>query len=326
MTSHTIGIDIGGTKISCALVEVKKEVQHNGALYPFKLITRARVATERRRGYEQAIAKIVKLVQEVKQGQPLAGIGIGIPGSVDRRMRMQNGNTLMLTDKDICTDIRTALNLPDIKCVADNDANCFALAEAYGNIGQGLAQDFGIPMREQVSIGLILGTGLGAGMVKHGITWHGKDYSAFEVGHSVFRRDGLMCYCGRRGCAEQYLSGSALEACFRRRSYGKHAPNVVAKDVFALAELGDPAAVATIHEYRQNLASLLADLANIFDPHYFVLGGGISIQKSIYQTLATDMQRELFCPANPAKIFQHQHGDDAGVIGAALLPLLSEQN
>lgn len=325
MTNHVIGVDIGGTKISCALVEVKvREVPHEGTLYPFRLVARARVATERQRGYEQAISKIAKLVQEVRQGQELAGIGVGIPGSVDRKMRMQNGNTLMLKDKDICADIRTALNLPDIKYVADNDANCFALAEAYGNIGQGLAQDSGIPLQEQVSIGLILGTGLGAGMVRHGQAWSGKDYSAFEIGHSVFRRDGLMCYCGRRGCAEQYLSGSALEACFRRRSYGKRASDMIAKDIFALAELNDPAAVATIHEYRQNLASLLADLANIFDPHYFVLGGGISIQKSIYQTLATDMQRELFCPDKPAKIFQHQHGDDAGVIGAALLPLLSK--
>ncbi|MDE3269432.1 MAG: ROK family protein [Pseudomonadota bacterium] len=316
MTDYTIGIDIGGTKISCALVAVQRQT-----LYPFKIIARARVATERRLGYSQALGKIAKLINEVKQGQALAGIGVGIPGSVDRNQRMQNGNTLMLIAKDICADIRTALNMPAIKCVADNDANCFALAEAYGLIGQGLTEEQSIPMREQIGIGLILGTGLGAGMVSQGKVWRGKDYSAFEVGHAVFKRDGRMCYCGRRGCAEQYLSGSALEASFRRRGGQQQ---LTAKDIFALADLCDPAAVATIHEFRQNLASLLADLANIFDPHYFVLGGGVSTQQAIYQTLADDMQRQLFCPAKPAQVFQHQHGDDAGVIGAALLPLLPQ--
>ena len=131
-----------------------------------------------------------------------------------------------------------------------------------------------------------------------------------------------MCYCGRRGCVEQYLSGSALEASFNQRLYSQITDRPDAQQIFSLQERNDPAAIAVINQYRQDLAQLLADLGNVFDPHYIVLGGGLSQQDSIYTTLQEDLERELFVRDHPLQVKRNRLGDSSGVFGAALLPLL----
>lgn len=331
--THVIGIDIGGSKIECALVQIKKNYNDWLCSPPqaydetFAIISRERVATAREQGYTQIVKKIVNLINTACQQHQvkldkLAGIGIGLPGAVNHTMKMVNGNTLALIDKDIRHDLRTALNFTG-KCICENDANCFIFAEAMGNIGIDFHHQHGVPLTRQIAVGLILGTGLGGGLFYHGHIFRGKNSSAFELGHRTFVRDGKMCYCGRRGCAEQYLSGSALEANFNRHrpAYTQQQPNAAA--IFALEGKKDPAAVAAINQYRQHLAQLLVDISNTFDPHYIVLGGGISKQASIYQSLAEDMQRELFVKENPPQLRPNELGDSSGVLGAALLPLFA---
>lgn len=329
--THVIGIDIGGSKIECALVQIRKDY-HNWLHHPpstydetFAIISRARVATAREQGYAPIVKKIANLITTACQQhqvsfEQLAGIGIGLPGAVNRDMQMVNGNTLALIGKDIRTDLRTALNFKG-KCICENDANCFVFAEAMGNIGLNLHHRHGVPLTQQIAVGIILGTGLGGGLFYRGRMFKGKDSSALELGHRTFIKDGKMCYCGRRGCAEQYLSGSALEANFNQHRPAYTEPQLQAAAIFALEEKKEPAAVAALNQYRQHLAQLLADVSNTFDPHYIVLGGGLSRQASIYRSLATDMQRELFVKKNPPQIKPNELGDSSGVLGAALLPL-----
>ena len=303
-TSHVIGIDIGGSKIECALVQIKKDYRdwlHNPpSAYDetFAIISRERVATAREQGYAQIVKKITQLITNTCQQHQvtldqLAGIGIGLPGAVNHEMKMVNGNTLALIDKDIHADLAQALNFKG-KCICENDANCFVFAEAMGNIGIDFHHQQGVPLTQQIAVGLILGTGLGGGLFYHGRMFRGKDTSALELGHQIFIKDGKMCYCGRRGCSEQYLSGSALEANFNQHRPAYTQPQLKAAAIFTLEEKKDPAAVAAINQYRQHLTQLLVDISNIFDPHYIVLGGGLSKQASIYQCLTEDMQRELF--------------------------------
>lgn len=331
-STHVIGIDIGGSKIECALVAIKKNLPSWLHQTPtaceeiFAIISRERVATERERGYAQIVTKIARLIEQACTRQQIAltslhGIGIGMPGAVNTAMLMVNGNTLALIDKDIRADLCAELGFQG-KCVCENDASCFALAEAMGSIGIDFHHQHGVPLAEQLVVGLILGTGLGAGFFCRGSIYRGKDSSALELGHRVFVRDGKMCYCGRRGCVEQYLSGSALEASFNLHRPANMQGKLDAAKIFALAAQKDPAAVATINQYRRDLAQLLIDVSNVFDPHYIVLGGGLSNQDSIYQTLAEDMQAELFAKQNPPQIKKNQLGDSSGVLGAALLPLL----
>ena len=329
--THVIGIDIGGSKIECALVQIKKDYRdwlHNPpSAYDetFAIISRERVATAREQGYTQIVKKVTQLITSTCQQHhvtfnKLAGIGIGLPGAVNHDMKMVNGNTLALIDKDLRTDLRTALNFKG-KCICENDANCFVFAEAMGNIGINFHHQHNVPLTQQIAVGLILGTGLGGGLFYRGSMFRGKDTSALELGHRTFVRDGKMCYCGRRGCAEQYLSGSALEANFNQHRPAYAQQQLKAAAIFALEEKKDPAAVAAINQYRQHLAQLLVDVSNTLDPHYIVLGGGLSKQASIYQSLAEDMQRELFVKKNPPQIRSNELGDSSGVLGAALLPL-----
>ncbi len=329
--THVIGIDVGGSKIECALVQIKKDY-HNWLHTPphdytdtFAIISRERVDTAREQGYTQLVKKISQLISKACQRHritldQLAGIGVGLPGAVDNTMQMVNGNTLVLIGKDLRHDLSSALNFKG-KCICENDANCFVFAEAMGNIGIDFHHRRGVPLTQQIAIGVILGTGLGGGLFYHGHMFRGKDNSALELGHRTFVRDGKMCYCGRRGCAEQYLSGSALEANFNQHRPAYAQQQLQAAAIFALEKKKDPAALAAINQYRQHLAQLLADLSNTFDPHYIVFGGGISRQTTIYQTLAADMQRELFVKKNPPQLRANELGDSSGVFGAALLPL-----
>ena len=329
--THVIGIDIGGSKIECALVQIKKDyrdwLHHPPVAYDetCAIISRTRVATAREQGYTQIVKKIVNLITTACQQHrvtlaQLAGIGIGLPGAVDKDMQMVNGNILALIGKDLRHDLRAALTFTG-KCICENDANCFVFAEAMGNIGIDFHHQHGVPLTQQIAIGIILGTGFGGGLFYRGYMFRGKDSSALELGHRTFVRDGKMCYCGRRGCTEQYLSGSALEANFNQHRPAYAQQQLKATAIFALEKKKDPAAVAAINQYRQHLAQLLVDVSNTFDPHYIVLGGGISKQASIYLSLAKDMQRELFVKENPPQIRPNELGDSSGVLGAALLPL-----
>ena len=331
--SYVIGIDIGGSKIECALVQIKNNYRHWLTKPPptfdtaITIVSRERTATEREQGYQHILTKIAHLITSTCQQHQvnlnsLAGIGIGLPGAVDNNMKMVNGNTLALIDQDLPHDLRKAINFTGT-CICENDANCFVLAEALGKIGLELHHRHHIPLDKQVAVGIILGTGLGGGLFCHGHIYRGKNNSALELGHYTFVRDGIMCYCGRKGCAEQYLSGSALEAHFNQHRTAQVKRPLPAAEIFALAAKQDPTAVASINQYRQYLAQLLADISNIFDPHYIVLGGGISQQASIYHTLAEDMQRELFVKKNPPQIRRNELGDSSGVLGAAMLPLLA---
>lgn len=328
-----IGIDIGGTKIECALVQVADSDFERYLRQPprdyrqvFTIVSREKVATERLRGYPQIVAKIADLIRSAcRDLGSLSGIGIGMPGAVNDAMQMVNGNTVALIGKDLVTDLRRSL-AGDGKftgrIVCENDANCFVFAETMGPLGLEFYHKQQVPIAEQVVIGLILGTGLGGGFFQRGRLYRGKYSSALEVGHRLFVKDGTMCYCRRRGCAEQYLSGSALEASFNQRLYSQIVERPDARQIFSLQERNDPMAIAVINQYRQHLAQLLADLGNIFDPHYIVLGGGLSQQDSIYATLQEDLERELFVSEQPPLVKRNKLGDSSGVFGAALLPLI----
>jgi fructokinase len=172
--------------------------------------------------------------------------------------------------------------------VFDNDANCFALAEAYYGAGAEWASQNGIPMGELCMIGITLGTGVGGGIIVRGELVRGRRGGAGEVGHMTLVPKGRDCYCGRFGCAEQYLSGEAFK-----------------KD--------------SIEDYRASLVMFLSNLSNCFDPHVIVLGGGVSQQAGIYENMSERLSKECFLTANPPAVLAHKGGDSAGVIGAALL-------
>lgn len=328
---HLLGFDIGGTKTEVTLFELggdsgEFQVSVNAEVLNITNIASKRMPTSRVAGYESYLKNLSDLINSVLAEKSielnaLCGMGIGLPGSVHPETgKMLNGNTKMLIGKEFVKDLR-AITKYDGKISVNNDASCFALAEALCGAGLKYEADHGIPVSRQQSIGIILGTGCGGGLINSGKILNGAKGGGGEIGHTTLITNGHSCYCGRSGCAEQYLCGPALEASMATKLGidSEKAPG--ASEIFKLYSEGDPAALEVVDDYRDKLTDFLINLNNIYDPHFFVLGGGVSKQEIIYKGLEEKIGKKMFVCGKVPNIFKHQLSDSAGVLGAAIMVL-----
>jgi predicted NBD/HSP70 family sugar kinase len=305
-----IGIDLGGTKIEAAVLLT------NGP-GDFQVRLRQRIATEQEKGYDNIVAKCANLARKVAMEAAIslddASIGVGMPGSIQRTSGLvKNSNTTCLNGRAFRQDLSQALTH---EIVFDNDANCFALAEAQ--MGAGKAYVDGLVF------GVIMGTGVGGGWVVNGKVWDGLHGIAGEWGHhevyserpaSDSSPDFRPCYCGRKGCLETYASGPAVEKDYARRS-GQHLK------LAQLAQLAahDHHAKASLNLLIDAFGRALANVINIMDPSAIVLGGGVSNLDILYTEGRQAVKRHVFNDELLVPIVKHELGDSAGVLGAALL-------
>jgi fructokinase len=291
--AHPIGIDLGGTKIEGVVLGTDLRVEQ-----------RQRVATERERGYEHILDRVAELVASLRGHAPDCDlVGVGTPGSLSTRTGLlKNSNTVCLNGRPLAADLEARLGLP---IRLENDANCFALAEARGGAGRG----------HDLVFGVILGTGVGGGLVHGGRLWTGPQHIAGEWGHHAIDPAGPPCYCGQRGCVEAMLSGPALEAAYRTAGGGAAA----VAEVAARAEAGEPIAVAVLEHWLDRFGRALANVVNVLDPDVVVVGGGLSNLAALYDRGRDAVARYVFNAELRTPIVRPQLGDSAGVIGAALL-------
>lgn len=296
------GIDLGGTKIEAVVVD--RDLQE---------VARMRMPTEAAGGYEHILSRIVLLVDTLARQQGLvrpALVGIGTPGRYDRRSScMKNSNTLCLNGRDLLRDLQSALQA---ELRLENDANCFALAEAR----LGSALPFMVSPDSMV-FGIILGTGVGGGIATFSGARHGAHGIAGEWGHNELLHGGDACYCGRRGCVETVLSGPALERHYAVLT-GRHRP------LAWIASSREPEAVATIDRLVEQFGKALGAVLNLLDPDACVIGGGVGRIARLYgpETVCA-IERHLFSGKLEIPILRPRLGDSAGVYGAALLTLSS---
>lgn len=291
-----LGVDLGGTKTEAVVVRLGGESPD--------VVARARIATEREKGYEHIVAATAALVQDVAAQaglDELPPVGVGMPGSTTRTGLIKNSNTTSLNGRPFREDLARAIG----RGVAfANDANCFALAEATWGAARGA----------RVAFGVILGTGVGGGVVVGGKTWDGAMGVAGEWGHIVLEPvSGPPCYCGRRGCVETYLSGPAIEAEYARRAGAK-------KSLAEIAASEDAIARALVTERLDLFGRALATVIDVLDPDVIVLGGGVSNVAALYDEGVRAVARWVFSDELTTRIVKHALGDSAGVLGAALLP------
>ncbi|MCL2753743.1 MAG: ROK family protein, partial [Defluviitaleaceae bacterium] len=183
----------------------------------------------------------------------------------------------------------------------ENDANCAALAE----------HRFGVAVGTKNSVTITLGTGIGGGIIIDNKIFAGSLFGGGEIGHHVIKARGEKCSCKRHGCWESYASATAL-----RRMAGGKSP----KEVFAKARAGDKALKAVVDEYIEYLCEGLVNIANILQPEIIVIGGGISGEGSYFlDKIHNSINGRFFDNQNPTKIVIAGLGNDAGIIGAALL-------
>jgi len=291
---YRIGIDLGGTKIEGVVLDAGG-----------RELFRRRFPTERERGYRHILNRLKSLHDELVAtvpGQPTT-FGIGTPGAISPRTGLlKNSNTVCLNGQPVKADLEKLLGR---QIEIQNDANCFALAEALLGAGQG----------KKLVFGVIMGTGCGGGIVHKGEVITGAQAIAGEWGHMSIDPHGPACYCGKKGCVETFISGGGLEQLYAGK-FGVSKPlREVEREYFA----GEPQAVAFMQEFFDRFGRALANLIDILDPDIVVLGGGVSNFQALYTEGVAAVRKYVFTDELQTPIVQHQLGDSAGVLGAALV-------
>ena len=294
---NRIGIDLGGTKIEGILLD------QSGSI-----IERKRTPTNRENGYEYIVNAIVKLILYLQGiSKTDTTIGICTPGAISPLTgKIKNSNTVCLIGKPLKEDIESKIGCT-IKM--ENDANCFTIAEAT----LGAAKDY------TFIFGVIIGTGVGGGIVVNRKVHQGRMSIAGEWGHHTLYPNGNQCYCGRKGCAETYISGPSLE-----KRWTKLTGKIQSlQDIIAEASTF-PRDIEKIYiKWKQELISnfgiSLANVIDILDPDAIVLGGGVSNIPFLYDEGINSVYRNVFSDEVDTPILKNVLGDSAGVFGAAYL-------
>jgi len=311
----TIGVDVGGTKVAAGVVDEKGHIVEK--------LRRSTPADSP----QQTAGALSAAVNELISRHPVQAIGIGAAGFVDEtRSRVVFAPNLAWRDEPIRQQVQALVGLP---VRVENDGNAAAWAEVTLGAGRG---------HEHIML-ITVGTGIGAGIVINGQLYRGRWGMAGEPGHYRVVPDGRPCGCGNRGCWEQYASGNALV--FEARDLARRSPAaatallqlaggvpdaITGPVITQAAREGDAGALRCFEIVGRWLGAGLADLAAIFDPSCFVLGGGVSDAGDLLldparSAFETGLTGRHYRPA--AEVRLAELGSDAGLIGAAHLAALA---
>ncbi len=290
-----IGIDLGGTKTESIILD------ENG-----KEVERFRKETPKNyNGTLDTLCGLVKYLEEKYKTK--CSVGVGTPGALSKETDcIKGGNSTWLNGRPLKKDIELRLNR---KIFFENDANCFALSEAYDGAGS----------KHEIVFGVIIGTGVGGGLVINKKIINGFNNITGEWGHNQMpvgsndkwnRHD---CYCGKKGCIETFLSGPG----FSKHYYDLFNDKLDAKIIQENANNGDEKALEFIFQYLDYLARGLAQVINIIDPGAIVLGGGVSNMKQIYGNINAKLKKYVFSDTVNTEVVKNKFGDSSGVRGAA---------
>lgn len=305
----TIGVDVGGTKIAAGVVDENGEI-----------LARTRVPTPA--DPQWAVDAIAQAVRELKEEHPeVVAVGVGAPGFVDRdRSTVIFAPNIAWENEPLKTRVE---ELTGLTTVVENDANCAAWAEFR----------FGAAAAHDDAVLITVGTGIGGGIVLDGRLHRGRFGVAGEIGHLNMVPDGLLCGCGGKGCWEQYGSGRALRRYGREKAAhdpisGKRmlelndgvAETIRGIHITEAAAEGDPLALECYAELADWLGRGMADLAALFDPAVFVLGGGVSDSGDLLLTpVAAAFEQYITGGIHRprAEVVLATMGSAAGIAGAA---------
>jgi len=318
MTAFTIGVDLGGTNLRIAAVAP------DGTF-----LERIHLDTEVKEGRERVVADMCDAVGEIEQrlaGAQMMGIGIGVPGIINlaNGMIRQSPNLPGWSGFPVRDDIERRLRTP---VILENDANAAALGEKWVGAGREVS---GLCM-------LTVGTGIGGGLILNGRIWHGMDGMAGELGHMTIDPNGALCGCGNLGCIEAYAAAGAITrmatAAIRvGRSPGlareaEELGELTAEIVYIKAKQGDIVAHEIFEMVGRSLGVGLANLINIFNLPLYVVGGGVARGWDAFapSMMAEVSKRSLVARSTPTRIVPSALGAEAGLLGAAYLPLMQKE-
>lgn len=313
---YTIGIDLGGTNIVASVVDDD-----------YNIIGTSKTPTNSPRSADEIFDDIADVCEEAVKTAGLTmedidSVGMGTPGTVNQDGVIEFANNLAFNNVPARTMLAKRINKPEEKVFIENDANCAALGEAYAGCGNG-AKDF---------VAVTLGTGVGSGVIIDGKIVNGVNYAGGECGHMVIVVDGEQCSCGRKGCWEAYASATALIRQTKKameeypdslmHKLAKEEGKVSGRTAFDAMRLGDIAGIKVVDDYIKYVACGLINIVNALQPEIICIGGGICNEgETLMKPLRRFVQSERYSIHSKiqTKIVKAELGNDAGVIGAALL-------
>ena len=313
---YTIGIDLGGTNIVASVVDDD-----------YNIIGTSKTPTNSPRSADEIFDDIADVCEEAVKTAGLTmedidSVGMGTPGTVNQDGIIEFANNLAFNNVPARTMLAKRINKPEEKVFIENDANCAALGEAYAGCGNG-AKDF---------VAVTLGTGVGSGVIIGGKIVNGVNYAGGECGHMVIVVDGEQCSCGRKGCWEAYASATALIRQTKKameeypdslmHKLAKEEGKVSGRTAFDAMRLGDIAGIKVVDDYIKYVACGLINIVTALQPEIICIGGGICNEgETLMKPLRRFVQSERYSIHSKiqTKIVKAELGNDAGVIGAALL-------
>lgn len=284
--NRALGIDIGGTKISYALIDNNGEIKSEIGKISTPL----------------TLAEIVFAIKEIilKYEDEIQFSAIATAGAVNNENTEIIGSTANLPAGYAEINFQ---GLSSKKVFIENDANCAAWAEYRLGASQGYKN----------SVMLTLGTGVGGGIIINGKLLKGKSGAAGEMHFAMSRKQERKCTCGAWDCFEAYASGNGLRLT-GAEIYDE--PKITTYDIIERANNGEEKALIALDNWQYDIALGILGLNNIFDADCFVLSG--SMEKFVDIDKIQNFVNQ-HCVTSPTKIFHAKAGNYAGMIGAVLL-------
>lgn len=305
MPRFGIGVDLGGTNLRAAAISSDGRV-----------LDRIAGTTDLHLGRDAVVDDIVDSIQKLKAkcDGDLAGVGIGVPGfiDIDRGLIVGSHNLPEFSGFPVRDVLGDRLGTP---VIFENDANAAALGEKWMGAGREVND----------LILLTLGTGVGGGIISGGGVLHGFLGMAGEIGHTTVYPDGNLCGCGNRGCLEKHASATAITGLAQMLHLGD---SITSEGVYKLACDGNDLARRIFESVGIALGIALASLINTFNFPLYLLGGGVAAAWDLFSpAMFAEARRRSFALRNTkTRIEKATLGKDAGLFGAAYLPMQTEEH
>ena len=313
---YVVGVDMGGTKILAAIIG------SNG-----QIVSRFKTMTRADKSADEVISRIAECISKaIKKANldhtQIRAIGIGAPGVIDSETGVViYAPNLRWTNVALKTALENQIKIP---VTVDNDVNLGTLGEQALGAGRGIEN----------LVGVFIGTGIGGGIILNGKLFYGANGTAGEIGHVILKPDGPRCSCGNRGCLEALASRTAISRHVRKAvtqqgkksilpELNKGNLDLVRSRALAKAvERGDKVTASAIQRAQYYLGVGVATVTGLINPQVVVLGGGlIEAMGEDFVNGVYDVATKLALPnaMNGVKVVSAKLGDDAGVIGGAVL-------
>lgn len=288
MAMKAIGIDLGATKTIIALVD-SKGIIHKSIKFP---------SPKKRK---ELIELLLIGIKSIKGKDKIKGISLGIAGFLDEKKKIiLSPNMPFLNNFDLRKEIEKRIK---VKCLAENDANCFGLSEAL----------FGSARKYDKVFALTIGSGIGSSLVVNKKIYNGKSF-AVEAGHLIIgSKEKRKCNCGRINCIEAFASANAILKQARKQ-------NIKVKNAKELCESKNKKAKKIIEDAAKHFGVFLSNIVYLFDPEIIVLGGGLSNCKLYLRKALKELKKNLKIKRHPL-IKKPFYREEAVAVGSAMLLL-----